>query len=64
MNPTIAILSVILSYLIGSISFARLITKWWAPWKDVTQFEISVEGIEDRYKGLSRGGIGIRSVRF
>ena len=55
MSFTVAILSFAISYLVGSISFARLVTKWWAG-KDVTEFEIPVEGTEDRYKVLSIGG--------
>ncbi len=59
---TIAIFSGVLSYFIGSISFARLVTSWWAPGKDVTEFEIPVEGTEDRYKVLSIGGNSVSSV--
>jgi glycerol-3-phosphate acyltransferase PlsY len=62
MNMTIAIFSGVLSYFIGSISFARLVTSWWAPGKDVTEFEIPVEGTEDRYKVLSIGGNSVSSV--
>lgn len=61
MSFTVAILSFAISYLVGSISFARLITKWWAG-KDVTEFEIPVEGTEDRYKVLSIGGNSVSSV--
>jgi len=52
---------VLVSYLIGSVSFARLVTKWWASGKDVTQFEIPVEGTNDRYKVLSIGGNSVSS---
>jgi len=52
---------VLVSYLIGSVSFARFVTKWWAPGKDVTQFEIPVEGTNDRYKVLSIGGNSVSS---
>ena len=51
----------VLGYLIGSLSFARLVTKWWSG-KDVTQFEIPVDGTEDRYKVLSIGGNSVSSV--
>jgi acyl phosphate:glycerol-3-phosphate acyltransferase len=57
----IILLIVLASYLVGSISFARLVTKWWAPGKDVTQFEIPVEGTSDRYKVLSVGGNSVSS---
>jgi acyl phosphate:glycerol-3-phosphate acyltransferase len=59
MSAVIVILIVLVSYLIGSVSFARIVTKRWAPGKDVTQFEIPVDGTEERYKVLS---IGANSV--
>ena len=55
MNIGIEIIIVLACYLVGSISFARIITKRWAPGKDVTQFEIPVEGTDDRYKVISVG---------
>jgi glycerol-3-phosphate acyltransferase PlsY len=61
MDIIIYISIVIVSYLLGSISFARIVTKWWAPGKDVTQFEIPVEGTTDRYKVLSIGGNSVSS---
>jgi len=60
MGPVLTLLGAVISYLIGSISFARMITKWWSG-KDVTQFEIPVEGTEDRYKVISVGGNSVSS---
>jgi len=57
-----AVLDAVLVYLIGSISFARLVTRFWSPGKDVTNFEIPVEGTEDRYKVLSIGANSVSSV--
>jgi acyl phosphate:glycerol-3-phosphate acyltransferase len=51
----------VMGYLIGSISFARLVTKWWSG-RDVTQVEISVDGAKDRYKVLSIGGNSVSSI--
>jgi glycerol-3-phosphate acyltransferase PlsY len=62
MSVGIAVLDAVLVYLIGSISFARLVTRFWAPGKDVTNFEIPVEGTEDRYKVLSIGANSVSSV--
>jgi glycerol-3-phosphate acyltransferase PlsY len=62
MNIGIAILSAVVTYLIGSISFARLVTSLWAPGKDVTMFETPVDGTEERYKVLSIGGNSVSSV--
>jgi acyl phosphate:glycerol-3-phosphate acyltransferase len=57
----IVLLVAVSTYLVGSISFARLVTKWRAPGKDVTQFEIPVEGTHDHYKVLSIGANSVSS---
>jgi glycerol-3-phosphate acyltransferase PlsY len=62
MSLGIAVLDVVLVYLIGSISFARLVTRFLASGKEVTDFEIPVEGTEDRYKVLSIGANSVSSV--
>lgn len=62
MNWEHAILAALVSYLIGSISFARLMTRWWTSGKDVTEHEIGVDGTEDRYKVLSIGGNSVGSM--
>lgn len=49
------VLSFVLCYLAGSVSFARLIVKLWTG-KDVTEFEVAVDGTKDKYKALSIGG--------
>ena len=61
MNLLLSISCLVLSYLVGSISFARLVTKWWAR-KDVTEFEIPVEQAENRYKVISVGGNSVSSM--
>lgn len=61
MNPVIAISSLLISYLLGSISFARAIVKLWAG-KDVTEFEVAVDGTDDKYKALSIGGNTVSTV--
>lgn len=55
MDPVIGVISLLISYLLGSVSFARLIVKLWTG-KDVTEFEVAVEGTDDKYKALSIGG--------
>ena len=50
----------VISYLIGSISFARIVTKIWSG-KNVTDFEIPVEGAEDHYKVISIGANSVSS---
>lgn len=49
------------SYLLGSVSFARLVTRFWSG-RDVTQFEIPVANTEERYKVLSIGANSVSSV--
>ena len=61
MDPIIAILSLLISYLVGSVSFARLVVKIWIG-KDVTEFEVAVDGTEEKYKALSVGGNTVSTV--
>lgn len=46
----------IFSYLLGSISFARLVTRLWTKGMDVTEFEVPVEGTAESYKAVTIGG--------
>jgi glycerol-3-phosphate acyltransferase PlsY len=62
MDFNLAILSAVASYLIGSISFARLVTRWWTSGKDVTEHEIPLDGTDDRYKVISIGGNSVGSM--
>jgi len=61
-NPFILTLGAILAYLIGSISFARLVPQWIGAGKDVTDHEIPVEGTDEAYKVLSIGGNSVGSM--
>lgn len=61
MEAASVLIVTISSYLIGSISFARLITRVIAG-RDVTSFEIPVHGSEERYKVLSIGANSVSSV--
>jgi acyl phosphate:glycerol-3-phosphate acyltransferase len=61
MDPVVAILSFLFSYLIGSISFARLIVKFWTG-GDVTKFEVAIDGSDEKYKAISIGGNTVSSV--
>jgi acyl phosphate:glycerol-3-phosphate acyltransferase len=62
MNLGVAASIAIVTYLIGSISSARLFTRWWSSGKDVTQHEIGVEGTDEKYKVLSIGGNSVGSM--
>ncbi|MFN2216207.1 MAG: glycerol-3-phosphate acyltransferase [Anaerolineales bacterium] len=61
MNIFIILAALITTYLIGSISFARIVTKLWSG-KDVTEFEIPVLGTDESYKVLSIGANSVSSV--
>ena len=57
------ILSAIVSYLLGSISFARVATYLWSSGKqDVADHEIFVEGTDERYKVVSIGANSVSSI--
>jgi acyl phosphate:glycerol-3-phosphate acyltransferase len=60
MNTMLVVACAAASYLIGSLSFARLVTRLWSR-QDVTQFEIPVLGTEDHYKVLSIGANSVSS---
>ncbi len=61
MSPLLIALAFIISYLLGSISFARLVVRLWTG-KDVTEFEVPVEGTENTHKAVSMGGNTVSSV--
>lgn len=60
MNILLIFAIILATYLFGSISFARIVTRIWSG-KDVTEFEIPVEGEEERYKVLSIGANSVSS---
>jgi acyl phosphate:glycerol-3-phosphate acyltransferase len=62
MNPGLAILSAIVSYLIGSISFTRVVTSLWTSGKDIAEHEIPVEGTDQSYKVTSIGANSAASL--
>jgi acyl phosphate:glycerol-3-phosphate acyltransferase len=62
MNVGITALIAVVTYLIGSISFARLFTRWITSGRDLTQHEIGVEGSDEKYKVLSIGGNSVGSM--
>jgi glycerol-3-phosphate acyltransferase PlsY len=61
MDPIIASINLLISYLLGSVSFARLVVKIWTG-KDVTEFEVSVDGTDEKYKAISVGGNTVSTV--
>ncbi len=61
MSISTILLLALIAYLIGSISFARLVARL-AAGKDVTQLEIPVEGTQDSYKVFSIGGNSVAAL--
>jgi glycerol-3-phosphate acyltransferase PlsY len=59
LNPFTVLISVILGYSIGAISFARIITRWRAPQLDISHTDIPVPGTENK---IRMNGIGATSV--
>jgi len=60
MNSVILFTTFLVSYLVGSISFARIIAKIWAG-KDVTEFEVPLEGEQKSSKVISIGANAVSS---
>ncbi len=49
MNPLIALLAIVIGYLFGSISFARLIGRFAVPDEDISITELEVPGSDDKF---------------
>jgi glycerol-3-phosphate acyltransferase PlsY len=62
MNQYLLLFSGAIAYLIGSISFSRLVTFILASGKDITDHEFSVDGTGDTYKVLSIGANSVSSL--
>ena len=56
MNTWIVVFAALTGYLLGSISFARIITRWWTSGRDVAENTFMVEGSQEQYKTVSVGG--------
>ena len=50
MSLYLGLMSAIVSYLLGSLSFARIVTYIWTSGKDITVHEIPVDGTDENYK--------------
>lgn len=46
-NPILVLLAAVVGYLLGSLSFARLIGRWVMPGEDITQTEFAIPGMDD-----------------
>jgi acyl phosphate:glycerol-3-phosphate acyltransferase len=61
MNILSILLIFLVSVMVGSVSFARIITRMWSG-KDVVDFKIPVHGTNDSYKVISIGANSVSSV--
>jgi glycerol-3-phosphate acyltransferase PlsY len=65
LNITIAILSSVMGYLIGSISFARVIARWRAPSIDITRTDVPIPHTDSsiRMSGVSGTSVVVQVGR-
>ena len=61
MNPTTALLAAAIGYLLGSISFARLIMKLVAPDREVSGIEFVVPGTQEKVQVAAIAGTAVAS---
>lgn len=50
MNPLIALLAGVVGYLLGAVSFARIVARLVAPGQDISTLELAVPGSEARFR--------------
>ena len=62
MDFYLEIISAVVAYLLGSISFARIVTYISTSGKDITEHEIPVDGTDESYKVLSIGANSVSSL--
>jgi glycerol-3-phosphate acyltransferase PlsY len=55
MNPGISFLAVILGYLVGSVSFTRIMMAIFAPGRPISKVEVAVEGTDKTYNVTAMG---------
>jgi glycerol-3-phosphate acyltransferase PlsY len=60
MNLVIALLAIVTGYLSGSISFARLVTRLFAPQQDITKIEIEVPDSDERFESDAISATSVR----
>ncbi len=59
MEPGIAIAAAVIGYVLGCISFARIIARFVAPQQDVTQTEMPIPGMEDSIRLRAVSGTAV-----
>ena len=59
MDPAIALVAAVIGYLLGCISFARIVSKVVAPQQDVTQTDMAVPGTEEKMQLRAVSGTAV-----
>jgi glycerol-3-phosphate acyltransferase PlsY len=59
MDPIIAVVAAVTGYLFGCISFARIISRFVAPQKDVTQTDMAIPGTEEKMQLRAVSGTAV-----
>ena len=59
-NLLAALLAIVIGYLIGSISFARLVARRFAPEQDISKIEIDVPDSEERFESDAISATSVR----
>ena len=60
MNLLIALLAMAIGYLLGSISFARLVTRLFVPEQDISKIEIEVPDSVERFESDAISATSVR----
>lgn len=60
MNLLIALLAMVIGYLLGSISFARLVTRLFVPEQDISKIEIEVPDSTERFESDAISATSVR----
>lgn len=60
MNLLIALLAMVIGYLLGSISFARLVTRLFMPEQDISKIEIEVPDSAERFESDAISATSVR----
>ena len=59
MNPWIVVLAAVIGYLLGSISFARIIYRLVAPGEELTGMELDIEGSDEKVRVSAVSGTAV-----
>lgn len=61
MNPWVALLAALVGYLLGAVSFTRLVGRFLLPGEDISKAEIPIEGSDKTFPFRSFGATSVRA---